>query len=89
MGIPPRQIGWSNESNLLWQLSKQMDKLTGVTSANLSAIIADLATKVTNQLGTPSFRSDTLANLPTAGQTGRMFIATDTFAFYRDNGAGS
>jgi len=25
MGIPNRQIGWSQESNLLWQISKQLD----------------------------------------------------------------
>jgi hypothetical protein len=32
MSIPSRQIGWSNESNLLWQISKQLEQLTGVTS---------------------------------------------------------
>ncbi len=48
----------------------------------------ELAIKITNELGTPSFRSDTLVNLPAAGETGRMFISTDTFAFYRDNGTG-
>jgi hypothetical protein len=26
MGIPNRQIGWSQESNLLWQISKQLDE---------------------------------------------------------------
>ena len=26
MGVPNRQIGWSQESNLLWQISKQLDK---------------------------------------------------------------
>ena len=34
MGIPNRQIGWSQESNLLWQISDQMDKLTKVVSAS-------------------------------------------------------
>jgi len=32
MSIPSRQIGWSNESNLLWQISKQLEQLIGVTS---------------------------------------------------------
>ena len=27
MGVPSRQIGWSQESNLLWELSKQLEKL--------------------------------------------------------------
>jgi hypothetical protein len=31
MGIPNKQIGWSQESNLLWQISKQMETLTSVT----------------------------------------------------------
>lgn len=28
MGIPNRQIGWNTESNLLWQIAKQMEKLS-------------------------------------------------------------
>ena len=32
MAIPNRQIGWSQESNLLWEISRQMDQLTKVTS---------------------------------------------------------
>lgn len=31
MGIPNKQIGWSQESNLLWQISKQLQNLIGVT----------------------------------------------------------
>jgi hypothetical protein len=33
MGIGNKQIGWSQESNLLWQISKQLDKLIKVTAA--------------------------------------------------------
>ena len=32
MAIPSRQIGWGTEENLLWQISKQMESLTGVAS---------------------------------------------------------
>jgi hypothetical protein len=32
MGISNKQIGWSNESNLLWQISKQLDQLIKVTA---------------------------------------------------------
>jgi hypothetical protein len=32
MAIPNRQIGWSQESNLLWEITRQMDKLTKVVS---------------------------------------------------------
>ena len=32
MAIPSRQIGWSTKSNLLWQISKQLEYLTKVTA---------------------------------------------------------
>lgn len=35
MAIIPKQIGWSQESNLLWNISSQLDRLTKVI-ANLS-----------------------------------------------------
>jgi hypothetical protein len=31
MAIPSRQIGWGTDSNLLWQISKQLEYLTKVT----------------------------------------------------------
>lgn len=34
MSVPNRQIGWSQESNLLWEITKQMDRLTKVVSAS-------------------------------------------------------
>jgi len=36
MGIPNKQIGWSQESNLLWQISKQLEQLIKVT-ANINS----------------------------------------------------
>ena len=30
MAIPSRQIGWSTQSNLLWEISKQLEALTGI-----------------------------------------------------------
>ena len=33
MAIPSKGIGWSNESNLLWQISKQLEQLIKVVSA--------------------------------------------------------
>lgn len=43
---------------------------------------------ILNQRQTPAFYADTLANRPAAGFVGRIFVSTDTFAFYRDNGTG-
>ena len=41
---------------------------------------------IINQKGTPAFFSDTFANRPTYGYTGRVFISTDTGAIYEDTG---
>jgi hypothetical protein len=32
MAIPSKQIGWGTEENLLWQISKQLESLTGVAA---------------------------------------------------------
>lgn len=42
---------------------------------------------VVNQLNSPALNSNIFANRPAAGQIGRLFISTDTFEIYRDNGA--
>jgi hypothetical protein len=42
---------------------------------------------VLNQFGSPSINSNTLANRPTFGQPGRLFVSTDTLAIYRDTGS--
>ena len=41
---------------------------------------------VVNQLNSPALNSNTFANRPSAGQAGRLFVSTDTFEIYRDNG---
>jgi len=43
---------------------------------------------ILNQLGSPSINSNTLANRPSPGQVGRLFVSIDTFEIYRDNGTG-
>jgi hypothetical protein len=37
MAIIPKQIGWSQESNLLWELLKKVDRLNGIVSAGNSS----------------------------------------------------
>lgn len=37
MAIPSRQIGWSTEDNLLWQISKQLELLIKVTSKSINS----------------------------------------------------
>jgi hypothetical protein len=41
---------------------------------------------ILNQRQTPAFYADILANRPAAGFVGRIFVSTNTFAFFRDNG---
>lgn len=41
---------------------------------------------ILNELGTPSMLSNIFANRPAAGETGRLFVSTDTYEIYRDNG---
>jgi hypothetical protein len=43
---------------------------------------------ILNQRQTPAFYADVLANRPAAGFIGRIFVSTNTFEFYRDNGNG-
>jgi hypothetical protein len=50
----------------------------------MSRIFRD--SSVLNQFGSPSINSNTLANRPTFGQPGRLFVSTDTLAIFRDTG---
>lgn len=51
MGIPNKQIGWSQESNLLWQISNQLDQLIKVT--------ASLTTTTTTTTASPTTTTTT------------------------------
>ena len=42
---------------------------------------------VLNQFGSPSINSNTFANRPAFGQSGRLFVSTDTLEIYRDTGS--
>ena len=44
MAIPSRQIGWGTEENLLWQISKQIEKLTCVTAGGCGSITTTTTT---------------------------------------------
>jgi len=46
----------------------------------------ELYNDVLNQKGSPALYSDTFANRPAFGFTGRLFISTDTNEIYRDTG---
>ena len=46
MAIPSRQIGWSTKSNLLWEISKQLEALTGVIGRNIPVSTTSTTTTV-------------------------------------------
>lgn len=51
MAIPSRQIGWGTESNLLWQISKQLEYLAKVAAT--PSITGDVSAFVTNDSSNP------------------------------------
>ena len=49
MAIPSKQIGWSNESNLLWQIARQLQLLTNVASTSGGGGGSSSPVKLTSQ----------------------------------------
>ena len=58
MAIPAKQIGWGTDSNLLWQISKQLEYLTKVTgtTSDVTVINTDLNPVPVMQQGTVDVR---------------------------------
>jgi hypothetical protein len=54
MAIPSRQIGWSQKSNLLWQISKQLEYLTGVLGRNIPTTTTTTSTTTTTTTLAPT-----------------------------------
>lgn len=91
MAIPSKQIGWGTESNLLWQIAKQIQYLTTVapspsgsgTVSNVSALVlgtagTDLSSTVANPTTTPVIT----LNVPNASATARgVLTSADWTAF--------
>jgi len=59
MAIIPQQIGWSQESKLLWELLKKVDRLNGIASANGGGS----STNPTNIVFAPSTSQDAFGRL--------------------------
>jgi hypothetical protein len=68
MAIPSRQIGWGTEENLLWQISRQLETLTGVTNAAAG-------TSGTSGLSGNIYRT-TSTTLFTLGTSGTITVGT-------------
>jgi hypothetical protein len=67
MGIPNRQIGWNTESNLLWQISKQLESYNcAITKINgtsgTSGVSPSLPTSLNYGLFAQTANSDPIVN---------------------------
>ena len=74
MAIPSRQIGWSQESNLLWNISKQLERLSGVMGS------------IPVSSSSVEFYAN-LASFPAVGSSTVIYVAEDTELIYRWDGA--
>ena len=68
MAIPSRQIGWGTKSNLLWQISKQLEYLTKVT-ANCCSTTTTTSTSSTTTTSTSSTTTTTTSTSSTSSTT--------------------
>jgi len=88
MAIPSRQIGWGTEDNLLWQISKQLERLTCVTAGGCGAIATTTTTSTT---AAPAYKVFTALLTQSGGDniqditTGDLIIGT-TYQISRGGG---
>ena len=78
MAIIPQQIGWSQESKLLWELLKKVDRLNGITAANGGGSSTD----PTNIVFAPSVAQDAFGRL----RVSEPFTLFDSSHRFDDNG---
>ena len=66
MAIPSRQIGWSTKSNLLWQISKQLEALSGImyNRGNTTTTTTSTSTSTTTTTTTVAPTTTTTTTIP-------------------------
>jgi len=74
MAIPAKQIGWSQKSNLLWQISKQLEILTGV----LYRSTGSTTTTTSTTTATPTTTTTTSSSSTTTTSTSTSTSTTTT-----------
>jgi hypothetical protein len=77
MSIGNRQIGWSNESNLLWNISKQLEKLNGVVAATAAGGMLNPTTNYIPFNSGLAFGDSYLVNDTTASVLKTVYSASD------------
>jgi len=80
MGMPPKQIGWSQEANLLWQIAKQISRLASVMFNNIITNITQIPFRSYNDLQdlpTPNVFVDAV---PSSDVTGTVETLVKTYS---------
>ncbi len=80
MNIYPRQIGWSDKNNLLWRISKQLERLIQVASKTGTATTTTTSTTSTSTTHTTTSTTTTSPSdirlkrniILTGGKVGRL-----------------
>jgi hypothetical protein len=78
MGIGRKQIGWSNESNLLWQISSQLERLIQVTAALTTSTTTTVAPTTTTTTTTGGASSYTITTVGDKSPSCTVFGSTQT-----------
>jgi hypothetical protein len=84
MAIPSRQIGWSAKSNLLWQISKQLEYLTRVIGGNVpttttsTTTVAPTTTTTSTSSSTTSTTSTSSTSTSTTSTSSTSTTSTST-----------
>jgi len=76
MAIPSRQIGWSTKSNLLWQISKQLEALTGIMYNRGNPTTTTTTTTVAPTTTTTSTSTSTTTSTSTSTSTSTTTTTT-------------
>lgn len=74
MAIPSRQIGWGTEENLLWEISKQLEAITGV-AYNSGSGTGTSGTSGASGLSGTSGTSGVVGTSGTSGQSGTAGVS--------------
>ena len=86
MAIPSRQIGWGTESNLLWQIAKQLELINKVSGSFASTYVPYIGATQNVDLGTNSLTSAiVLTGAANPNTNNDVLVATGTTSF---NGIG-
>jgi hypothetical protein len=82
MSIGNRQIGWSNESNLLWNISKQLEKLNGVVAATAAGGMLNPTTNYIPFNSGLAFGDSYLVNDTTANVLKTVYSGNDVGLYF-------